>query len=83
VAERSPPAIVPAAHPRSHDEQAFPRSAAPSPAVCRPPTPQRGGARRTDNLMGYLFIAPWLVAFAFTLIPIIASFLRYFTNYDG
>ncbi|MBK8797252.1 sugar ABC transporter permease [Caldilinea sp.] len=33
--------------------------------------------------MGYLFIAPWLVAFfAFTLIPIIASFVLAFTNYD-
>ncbi|MFN3980442.1 MAG: carbohydrate ABC transporter permease [Caldilinea sp.] len=33
--------------------------------------------------MGYLFISPWLLAFfAFTLIPIVASFLLAFTNYD-
>jgi multiple sugar transport system permease protein len=31
----------------------------------------------------YLFISPWLIAFfAFTFIPIIASFLLAFTNYD-
>lgn len=45
----------------------------------------RGGMhrRRHDNLMGYLFISPWLVAFlAFTLIPVIASFVLAFTNYD-
>ena len=39
--------------------------------------------RRYDNLMGYLFISPWLIAFlAFTLIPVAASFVLAFTNYD-
>ena len=47
---------------------------------------QQGGGmhrRRHDNLMGYLFISPWLIAFlAFTLIPVAASFVLAFTNYD-
>src|SRR5258708_37082335 len=35
------------------------------------------------NLTGYLFIAPWLFAFlAFTAIPIAASALLAFTNYN-
>src|SRR5438128_4843440 len=35
------------------------------------------------NLTGYLFIAPWLVAFlAFTAIPISASAFLAFTNYN-
>lgn len=38
---------------------------------------------RQDNLMGYLFIGPWLFTFfAFTLIPIIASLILSFTDYD-
>ncbi|MCB0052081.1 MAG: sugar ABC transporter permease [Caldilineaceae bacterium] len=33
--------------------------------------------------MGYLFISPWLIAFfAFTLIPVVASLVLAFTNYD-
>ena len=33
--------------------------------------------------MGYLFIAPWLLSFfAFTLIPILASLVLAFTDYD-
>ncbi|HRW50114.1 MAG: sugar ABC transporter permease [Caldilinea sp.] len=44
---------------------------------------QKSKRRRNDNVMGYLFISPWLIAFlAFTLIPIIASFVLAFTNYD-
>jgi multiple sugar transport system permease protein len=46
---------------------------------------RRGGMhrRRHDNLMGYLFISPWLFAFfAFTLIPVVASLVLAFTNYD-
>lgn len=43
----------------------------------------RKGRLRHDNLMGYLFILPWLITFfAFTLLPIVASFLLAFTNYD-
>jgi multiple sugar transport system permease protein len=38
---------------------------------------------RNDNLMGYLFISPWLVGFfALTFIPIAASLVLGFTNYD-
>ncbi len=45
--------------------------------------PRRKSKFRHDNLMGYLFISPWLIAFfAFTLIPIIASLFLAFTNYD-
>jgi multiple sugar transport system permease protein len=40
------------------------------------------GARQ-HNLVGYAFIAPWLIGFfAFTLIPILASLYFAFTNYD-
>lgn len=47
------------------------------------PARRRKASFRHDNLMGYLFISPWLIAFfAFTFIPIIASFLLAFTNYD-
>lgn len=47
-------------------------------------TVKRRKARyRHDNLMGYLFISPWLIAFlAFTLLPIAASLFLAFTNYD-
>jgi multiple sugar transport system permease protein len=39
--------------------------------------------RRHNNLMGYLFISPWLIAFfAFTFVPIVASLFLAFTNYD-
>lgn len=35
------------------------------------------------NLWGYLFISPWLIAFfAFTFIPIVASFVLAFTDYN-
>lgn len=38
---------------------------------------------RSDNLAGYLFIAPWLIGFlALTLIPMIASLYLSFTSYD-
>jgi multiple sugar transport system permease protein len=38
---------------------------------------------RQHNLVGYAFIAPWLIGFfAFTLIPILASLYFAFTNYD-
>jgi len=48
----------------------------------RAKTEQRQRAWRR-NLTGYLFIAPWLVAFlAFTAIPISASAFLAFTNYN-
>jgi multiple sugar transport system permease protein len=38
---------------------------------------------RQENLVGYLFIAPWLIGFfAFTLIPVLASLYLAFTDYD-
>lgn len=38
---------------------------------------------RKDNFAGYLMISPWLISFfAFTLIPIVASFYLAFTDYD-
>lgn len=40
-------------------------------------------ARRNHNLMGYLFISPWLFSFlSFTLFPILASLFLAFTEYD-
>ncbi|MFN2199593.1 MAG: carbohydrate ABC transporter permease, partial [Caldilineaceae bacterium] len=45
---------------------------------------KRGSTRaRHNNIAGYIFISPWLISlFAFTLIPIIASFVLSFTDYD-
>jgi multiple sugar transport system permease protein len=38
---------------------------------------------RRNNFVGYLFISPWLLGFfAFSLIPIAASLVLAFTNYD-
>jgi multiple sugar transport system permease protein len=43
---------------------------------------QQAVYRRRDNLVGYLFIAPWLIGFfAFTLIPMLASLFLSFTDY--
>ena len=39
--------------------------------------------RRYNNLMGYLFISPWLIGFfLFTFAPIVVSFVLAFTRYD-
>jgi multiple sugar transport system permease protein len=39
--------------------------------------------RRRDNLAGYLFLSPWLIGFfVFTFLPILASFVLAFTDYD-
>ena len=44
---------------------------------------KRRSLARRDNIMGYLFISPWLIGFfAFTFIPIVASLVLAFTNYD-
>ncbi|MFC1976106.1 carbohydrate ABC transporter permease, partial [Chloroflexota bacterium] len=38
---------------------------------------------RDNNLAGYLFLSPWLIGFfAFTLLPILASLVLSFTDYD-
>jgi multiple sugar transport system permease protein len=43
----------------------------------------RNGNSRQNNLAGYLFLSPWLIGFfAFTLLPILASFFLAFTDYD-
>lgn len=38
---------------------------------------------KNENLVGYLFISPWLIIFLlFTFIPMLASFFLAFTDYD-
>jgi multiple sugar transport system permease protein len=45
---------------------------------------QKSRRRWQKNLAGYAFIAPWLIGFfAFTLIPVIASLVLAFTNFDN
>lgn len=42
-----------------------------------------GRIQRQNNLVGYLFLSPWLVGFfIFTFLPIVASFMLAFTDYD-
>lgn len=39
--------------------------------------------RRHENLIGYVYLSPWLIGFlVFTFVPIIASFVLAFTKYD-
>src|SRR5512139_3829733 len=39
---------------------------------------------REENLVGYIFLSPWLIGFfAFTVIPMVASLYLAFTKYDG
>lgn len=46
-------------------------------------TPQKKSKYGQNNLAGYLFIAPWLIAFfLFILIPILASLFLSFTDYN-
>lgn len=46
-------------------------------------TRQKGSTFHRNNLVGYLFISPWLIGFLlFTLIPMAASLGLAFTNYD-
>ncbi|HEY0734019.1 MAG TPA: sugar ABC transporter permease [Herpetosiphonaceae bacterium] len=50
-----------------------------SAAVRRTSSPRR----RYNNMMGYVFISPWLIGFfIFTFLPIIVSFGLAFTSYD-
>jgi multiple sugar transport system permease protein len=47
------------------------------------PRARRRPRARLDNVAGYLFIAPWLVGFfAFTFVPIVASLVLAFTDYN-
>lgn len=40
--------------------------------------------KRTNNILGYAFISPWLIGFiVFTAGPMIASLILSFTRYDG
>jgi len=42
-----------------------------------------GRIQRQNNLVGYLFLSPWLIGFfVFTFLPIVASFVLAFTDYD-
>src|SRR3954452_10215260 len=54
-------------------------------ARARPAAPDEAARRRAlrRNLIGYLFIAPWLFGFlAFTAIPMLASAVLAFTDYN-
>ena len=52
-------------------------------AKARPIVKRRGRITRQNNLMGYLFLSPWLIGFfIFTLLPIVASLVLAFTEYD-
>jgi multiple sugar transport system permease protein len=44
---------------------------------------RRRAGKREHNLIGYVFISPWLICFlAFTIIPMVASLYLAFTDYD-
>lgn len=44
---------------------------------------KKGKIERRNNLVGYLFLSPWLIGFlVFTLLPIAASLVLAFTDYD-
>jgi multiple sugar transport system permease protein len=44
---------------------------------------RRSAISRRENLVGYLFMSPWLIGFfVFTFLPIVASFVLAFTDYD-
>lgn len=44
----------------------------------------RVNQKRTNNILGYAFISPWLIGFiVFTAGPMIASLILSFTRYDG
>jgi multiple sugar transport system permease protein len=56
-------------------------------AVLRPQAEAPAKTRRRDfrrnNLVGYLFVSPWLITFLlFTFVPIAFSFILAFTDYD-
>ncbi|MCB0166712.1 MAG: sugar ABC transporter permease, partial [Anaerolineae bacterium] len=46
-------------------------------------TTKKPGERKQNNLVGYLFISPWLIGFfTFIFLPIVASLVLAFTRYD-
>jgi multiple sugar transport system permease protein len=52
-------------------------------AILLPFKRQKRSIRNQDNLVGYLFLSPWLIGFfVFTFLPIVASFVLAFTDYD-
>jgi len=64
-----------------------PAVALPVPEQAAPRVDARPQLKKTkfkqDNLAGYLFVSPWLIAFMlFTLVPMVISLLLAFTNYD-
>lgn len=65
--------------PEQSTAQALPAPA----AIAKKLKPARTNGKRNHNLVGYLFISPWLIGFfLFTVIPIGASFYFAFTRFD-
>jgi multiple sugar transport system permease protein len=64
-------------------EQVFPKKLSLGQRVKTALTFKTKSGLRQHNLEGYLFISPWLFGFfAFILLPILASFVLAFTDYD-
>jgi multiple sugar transport system permease protein len=64
-------------------EQVFPAKASLGQRLKTALTFKKKSGLRQHNLAGYLFISPWLIGFfAFVLLPILASFVLAFTDYD-
>ena len=60
-------------------------SSVPTPEISAKRKIAKGASRdfKTNNVAGYLFISPWIIAFLlFTLIPMVISLYLAFTNYD-
>src|SRR6185369_8192001 len=54
----------------------------PTTAEKRQPKPQVAAFRR-NNLVGYLFVSPWLIGFfLFTFVPMVISLVLAFTDFD-
>ncbi len=64
-------------------EQVFPAKVPLSQRLRTALTLKKKSGLREHNWAGYLFISPWLIGFfAFVLLPILASFVLAFTDYD-
>jgi multiple sugar transport system permease protein len=65
-----------------------PAASIPVPTTAQPTLLQQAGKNKArpfkhNNLVGYLFISPWLIGFTlFGLIPIVISLVLAFTNFD-
>ncbi len=59
------------------------RPLAATPTTIQPQTRSRFGPAFRENLVGYIFMTPWLIGFfVFTVGPILISFYLSFTSYD-